>query len=683
MKTRYALVLGIGSCLFLAHAAMAHGGQYRGPGDVVPPGSGSKPSGPAGPTGPKTGGGPPAPSGAVPPPPGPPNPTTGGGGGGGGGPPRGATTGGISLEPDLATWDFWWEFNKDRYLNLKDAVHRSGPITGTDEPWMGPRFAREETLRPTREQLRDDVLPALHRAIESTDQRDIASSCMVAMAKIGMDHPEFQLVDVFRERLRRPDQELRETAALVLGIAARRDHDELSLLIDLARDGESGRRATGGEVNTRTRAFATYGLGLFGHEHADLATKQRIWKALQAQLDDVRVAHFDLRVAAISAAGILAPGDGDAGLRGLREEIVEALITKFQERSGAGEEVVQAHCPIALVRLVGKDGIAAERCKTLFANELRASEGPGARSAHIHRSCVLALGQLCAPHVDDRSHDAPHAQLLWQTWRTHRDDQTRHFAVLALGQIGGAENRTLLMTGIRTASKAIARPWFALALGVFAHAERTAAIAAGGEAPLDEKLRDELAEQFEDAKDPGLSSALAIALGLAHHRDAAPALEERMVGDPQKEEQAGYAALGLALMDSRRSIVSLRTILEKAGRRPTLLRQSAVALGLLGDKGTANTLLAALGDEHQNLSTFAALSGALGLIGDRSAIEPLRRMLADDKRSDLSRAFAAVALGSVSDRASLPWFEKFAANLNYRAATSTLTNRQSGILDIL
>ena len=36
MKTRYALVLGIGSCLFLAHAAMAHGGQYRGPGDVVP-----------------------------------------------------------------------------------------------------------------------------------------------------------------------------------------------------------------------------------------------------------------------------------------------------------------------------------------------------------------------------------------------------------------------------------------------------------------------------------------------------------------------------------------------------------------------------------------------------------------------------------------------------------------------
>jgi len=682
MKTRYALVLGIGSCLFLPHAAMAHGGQYRGPADVVPPGGGSKPGTPAGPTAPTTGGGPPGPSVPAPTTPGGPGPTT-PGGTGGGGPPRGATTGGITLEPDLATWDYWWEFNKDRYLNLKDAVHRSGPITGSEDLWMGARFAREATLRPTREQLRDDVLPALHRAIESTDQRDIASSCMVAMAKIGMDHPRFKLVDVFRERLRRPDQELRETAALVLGIAARGDHDELSLLIDLARDGESGRRATGGEVDTRTRAFATYGLGLFAHEHADVAQKRRIWNALRAQLDDGRVAHFDLRVAAISAAGILAPGDGDAAARGLRDEIVDALIARFEQRQGAGEEMVQAHCPIALARLVGKDRIAADRCKTLFANELRASEGARQRGAQIHRSCVLALGQLCAPHVDERSEDAHHAQLLWQTWRSHRDDQTRHFAVLALGQIGGAANRTLLLTGMRTASKSIARPWFALALGVLAHAERAAAFASGSEPPFDEELCRQLAEQFEGAKEPGLCSALAIALGLAGHRDAAPALESRMLRDPQKEDQAGYAALGLALMDSRTSIVPLRTTLAAAGRRPTLLRQSAVALGLLGDKGTANTLLTGLGEEHQNLATFAALSGALGLIGDRSAIEPLRRMLADDKRSDLSRAFAAVALGSVADRAPLPWFEKFAANLNYRAATSTLTNRQSGILDIL
>ena len=34
--------------------------------------------------------------------------------------------------------------------------------------------------------------PALKKAIDSTDQRDINSSCMVAMAKIGQNHPEFK-----------------------------------------------------------------------------------------------------------------------------------------------------------------------------------------------------------------------------------------------------------------------------------------------------------------------------------------------------------------------------------------------------------------------------------------------------------------------------------------------------------
>jgi hypothetical protein len=37
---------------------------------------------------------------------------------------------------------------------------------------------------------------------------------MVAMAKIGINHPpEFDLIDVFTPRLKKPDQEIRETAA--------------------------------------------------------------------------------------------------------------------------------------------------------------------------------------------------------------------------------------------------------------------------------------------------------------------------------------------------------------------------------------------------------------------------------------------------------------------------------------
>ena len=49
----------------------------------------------------------------------------------------------------------------------------------------------------------------------------------------------------------------------------------------------------------------------------------------------------------------------------------------------------------------------------------------------------------------------------------------------------------------------------------------------------------------------------------------------------------------------------------------------------------------------------------------------------------LSRAFAAVALGGVADKEPLRWNSKIAVDMNYRAAVETLTNRQSGVLDIL
>jgi hypothetical protein len=107
----------------------AHGGQYRGPGDVVPPspGGGGGTGGPAGPTT----GGPAGPERA-----GPSGPTTGGPAGPRrvalparpaqkrGAPPAGR---GVDIEDDLTTWNYWWEFNKDPFIRLKDAVAERWP----------------------------------------------------------------------------------------------------------------------------------------------------------------------------------------------------------------------------------------------------------------------------------------------------------------------------------------------------------------------------------------------------------------------------------------------------------------------------------------------------------------------------------------------------------------------------
>ncbi len=101
-----------GLMVALPDVVLAHGGQYRGPGDVTPPdpgagGAGPKSSGPGGPSGPSSAG-PTTPGAAGP-----------GGGAGPGAPgPAGAaaaaaagpTTGGrgMVLTADLTRWAFWW-----------------------------------------------------------------------------------------------------------------------------------------------------------------------------------------------------------------------------------------------------------------------------------------------------------------------------------------------------------------------------------------------------------------------------------------------------------------------------------------------------------------------------------------------------------------------------------------------
>jgi hypothetical protein len=68
---------------------------------------------------------------------------------------------------------------------------------------------------------------------------------------------------------------------------------------------------------------------------------------------------------------------------------------------------------------------------------------------------------------------------------------------------------------------------------------------------------------------------------------------------------------------------------------------------------------------------------------DRRSLDPLLKMLRNPELTPLTRAFAAVALGGICDKDPLPWNTAYATQTNYRAATATLTDGQSGILDIL
>ncbi|MFY9344546.1 MAG: HEAT repeat domain-containing protein, partial [Planctomycetota bacterium] len=607
---------------------------------------------------------------------------------------RGPTTGarGAQIDDDLTTWNYWWEFNKDPFIRLKDAVQQGGPQTGSDDFYLGGtrRNDAKDLLKPSSEQILGEVLPALKKAIDSTDQRDITSSCMVAMAKIGTNHPEFNLIDVFKPRLKRNDQEVRETAALALGISALGDADSVDLLVGLALDKDKGRAESGGSVDDRTRSFATYGLGLTAFKTTNVEIKRQAFAAMKELLADDRVANRNPKVAAIQGMSLLNIGAGSDAEKTLLAEVVDALRVYYLKSLGSGEQLIQAHCPTAIAKLIGRDHEKSEFFKDLFAADLQDKQekqfsNPKRSSIYIPQSCAMALGLMVRPHDDKdekKCPDAKYSKLLLDTWHDHKDTQTRNFALLSLGLIGGTQNRETLLDQFDKASKDQQKPWCAMALGVYTFFKNHANSKAGiNEA--DSLIQDTLTKAMKDSRTPSLTGALAIALGLSKTTDAADEMRRRMLDNVAKEEMAGYLCIGLALMNDTKSIEDIRNVVKQSVRRFDLLQQAAVALGKLGDKRVAEDLQALMTEGEPNFAKLSAIASALGFIGDSRTIAPLKKMLFDDKLGYLSRAFAAVALGGVADKEPLPWNSKIGVNTNYRASVETLTNKQTGILDIL
>ena len=666
--------------------ALAHGGQYRGPGDVVPPGPGG--GGQTGrPSGPTTGGpaGPSAPAPGGPATGGPAGPSTGGPAGPSGG--RGPTTGGrgMAIGDDLTRWSFWWEFNKDPFIRLRDAVLQGGPQTGSDDYYLGAtrKSAARDSMRPTTEDIMNEILPALKKAIDSTDYKDILSSCMIAMAKIGQDHPEFKLKDVFINRLAAPIQEVRESAALSLGIAAIAGEDEMTMLTELALDKGKGREASGGGVNNRTRAFALYGIGLLAANTTNVEIKKKAYEACKAVLEDESQRDRNLKVAAINGIGILNIGYSTDAEKTLLTDVINTLEKFYMQKVGAGENLILAHCPPAIAKLLGRDHPDAEKYKELFAADLE-DKGKIKRAGNwISQSCALALGQMCKPYVDKKDPDAKYSKLLLKHWGDGKDQQTRNFAVLSLGWIGGELNREALIRAFDKAGKNLEKPWCAMALGVYSHFAYEAAKAQDKSPEPESLIGETLYEELKKSKNPDLTGALAIGLGLNKYLDASDEMRDRMLKNIPQEEMAGYLAIGLSLMNDKNSIEDIKDVVTKSTRRFNLLQQSAIALGKLGDKSVADQLLGLLTDGEVNLAKLSSVSTAIGFIGDKRSIKPLTKILFDTDLNDVARAFAAVALGGVADKWPLPWNSNIGVNMNYRASVETLTNGQTGILDIL
>ncbi|HEX5054358.1 MAG TPA: HEAT repeat domain-containing protein [Planctomycetota bacterium] len=626
------------AALCLVTVLPAHGGQYRGAGTPVSPPPGGPTTGPTAPSAPA---------------------------------PGTPTTGASPTIPDEVSWQVWWEFNKDEFLE-QASVSDSAPVTGSDDFYLGTRRGevRVDALKPNAIDLRDRIVPALAQLADRERNRDIQSACLVALGKVGRDGPGVELEQVLSARISRDDQEVRETAVLSLGIAGR--EKALPILAALLRGDAEGQRLSGkADVGDRTRAFAAYSLGLMAWRSSDGTVKQTAHDLLWAVLQDKTEKHRDLLSSAANGMGLLAGDPARGGHKRLAWITVEELLEWYQRDLGRGNEQIQAQAPVAIGRLLGRGSSSLHRrCKQHFAEVLLAER----RSHPILRSAALALGMLALP-VETDAEDADVARALQQHYEKGHDRLARYLSVIALARIGGSANRLWLLKAHERSNKTTERPWTGIALGLVA-----AESARGG--AIDATVARLLLDDLQASQYPEVQGALAVAVGLSRYTAAVPTVMRLLRDNEQQETLAGYLCISLALLGDPVTTSTISAVLERSQRRPFLLQQAAVALGRLGDKDATTRLLDML-KRSESVAVLAAIANAIGQIGDRRAIDPLIELTHDSEITKLARAFVAAALGGVGDKDPLPWNMPLSRDCNYAAAVDTLTNGSTGVLDIL
>ncbi len=582
--------------------------------------------------------------------------------------PRADTTGVdrrvVAEERAERGWTDWWQHQCHVHLRWRPPIETAQAVADSDDVFLGVRrkIGGVDLIRIADHDRIQRIAPALRDVLAHERQRDIVTACLVALAKLRVDDPAQPLLSLFVAHLREPEQEVRETAALAIGIAGlQAGYEPLAALL---RDAPAGRElVAGATVDVRTRAFAAHALGLLAWE-AVRDEKLAIARTLADFVRAEREAPPELRAAAIQALALVRPAADDAELR---ELVAQVLLQRFGDEATPAAE--RAQVPAALARVLGRGGEAADAFAGRLATLLAADRGA---DDVLAASAALALGALVVAAPPGKPFSAAELALRRFVVRG-KQDAARGYAMLALARIGGAAHRDLLVERLQRARGPVERAWAAVALGEW--------VDRSGQP--DPQIGDLLLRALRKAADIEAKGPLAIALGLARHAPAAAPIGELLVDHRRDEELCGHAAVALGMIRAEGARTELRFLLRGAATRPHLLAHVALALGRLGDREIADMLLGLLWEEDLDVPRLAAIASSLGTIAERRSIDTLLGLLTDAGRPPLVRAFAAVALGGIGDPAELPWNTKIAVGVNPLAVTGVLSDGTAGILDIL
>ncbi|MEW6741742.1 MAG: HEAT repeat domain-containing protein [Planctomycetota bacterium] len=610
--------------------------EYRGPGDTVPPNI--------------AGGGDRTPAG---------NPGGPGAPGGGAGSGRGARTGGFSKRragEGFEQWEFWWEYNKEPYLDLRVRLRDRGALPGSGGLVSGPdrHVGHAISNRTTPDDFKNLVLPVLKEALTEEDA-DVVDSAVLAIARsLPGDEGHLALDEIVKTLAHKQDS-AQQSATLALGVLG--DERARPILLELMWDTPSARSFLGDirRMPPMIRGFAALSLGMIGHP-------DDVWPliyAINSEPDSER----DLKSCALLALGMI---------RENQEAIIKCLLDVMGEPNM--DRLLRSLAPMALANLNTAEARAAGLAPLLEALRSDTTDND------MVRSSVLALGKLATMS------DTEVLNSLYAIIANHSDVQARHWAYIALGQIAArdwkhycanekAHTQLLqtLLNDLTAPAKRTHQPWAALALAIYLYEYRRE------DAYADHIFTaiKTLTEAFRNSTNPSYRGAIAIALGLLDAKETAPELLS-VLESSQYEVLRGYIAVALGLMGNVEAAPKLRAMIGREGLDWRFRLNLARGLGLMNDVESLDTLLGLLA-KATTISEIASLAQAIGLIGDRSALEPLINIVRDTGRPGMVRGFAAVALGLLAEKTPLPWNARISVGLNYRSRTQAIAE----ILDIL
>src|SRR6185503_6624981 len=125
---------------------------------------------------------------------------------------------------DLSDWRLWWQHNQAPYLALKEHVQSIGTASERASWFLGDgQRPQPDTLRPTQEQVRGEVVPALLALLQKEDSNEIVVAAMLSLAKIGDGGDATnaaQIEAALTPFIHSGNQAIREKAVIAVGVLA-------------------------------------------------------------------------------------------------------------------------------------------------------------------------------------------------------------------------------------------------------------------------------------------------------------------------------------------------------------------------------------------------------------------------------------------------------------------------------